>query len=127
MNLVVLKGRLTKDPETRYSQAAEPVAIVSFGIAVNRKFKKDGQPDADFFNCTAFGKTGEFVAKYFTKGQEMLLEGSINNRSWEDSNGQKRRATDIIAEQIHFCGSKSDNVKSTGTPTTEESDDDAPY
>jgi len=141
MNRVIFKGRLTKDPEMRQSNGAEPVDIANFSIAVNRRFKREGQPDADFFNCVAFGKTGGFIGQYFKKGQEILLEGSLQNRSWEDTEGNKRYATDVVVENAEFCGSKADNEARVASVTTdapkasnptppsadEESDDDLPF
>jgi len=109
MNSITLKGRLTKDPELRYSQGDNPISVTRFSIAVDRRFKKPGQPEADFFNCTAFRKNAELIEKYFAKGQEILLQGSVENRSWEDDNGVKRYATDIIVDMVEFCGKKSDS------------------
>jgi len=107
MNKVMLMGRLTRDPETRYSQAAEPVAVVRFSIAVNRRFKREGQPDADFFDCVAFGKSGEFVAKYFSKGRMIAVSGALRNDSWEDQQtGQKRYRTEIVVDETYFTESK---------------------
>lgn len=109
MNLIILKGRLTREPEIRFTQTNN-TKVAAFSLAVNRKFKNaEGEYEADFFNCTAFGNSAEFIEKYFKKGQEALIEGRIQNRSWDDENGQKRYATDIIVEAIEFCGSKSDN------------------
>jgi len=108
MNKVTLMGRLTRDPETRYSQAAEPVAVVRFSIAVNRRFKRDGQPDADFFDCVAFGKAGEFISKFFTKGRMIAVSGALRNDSWEDQQtGQKRFKTEIVVDESYFTESKS--------------------
>lgn len=105
-NFVILKGRLTRDPEIRFTQTNN-TKVASFNIAVNRKFKNaEGNYDADFFNCTAFGASADFIGKYFKKGQEALVQGRIQNRSWDDENGQKHYATDIIVESIEFCGSK---------------------
>lgn len=105
-NLVILKGRLTRDPEIRFTQTNN-TKVAAFNIAVNRKFKNtEGNYDADFFNCTAFGASADFIEKYFKKGQEALVQGRIQNRSWDDENGQKHYATDIIVEAIEFCGSK---------------------
>lgn len=87
------------------------MAIARFSLAVNRRFKRQGEPDADFFNCTAFGKTGEFVEKYMKKGGQFGIVGRLQNRSWEDQNGQKRYATDIIVEEIYFAGGKEDGAK----------------
>ena len=107
MNKAILMGRLTRDPEVRYSQAAEPMAICRYSLAVNRRFKREGQPDADFINCVAFGKTGEFAEKYFKKGMMVAVEGSIQTSSWDDKEtGQKRYGTDIIVEQQHFAESR---------------------
>ena len=109
MNRILIKGRLVRDPETRYTQTTNTL-VASFSVAVNRRYAKEGEErQADFFNVTAWGKTGEFCSKYFKKGQEILIEGRLENRSWEDDQGQKHFATDIIAEQVEFCGSKKDN------------------
>ena len=108
MNKVILMGRLTRDPEVRYSQAAEPMAIVRFSIAVNRRFKRDGQPDADFINCTAFSKTGEFIEKFFKKGAMIAIEGSIQTGSYEKE-GRTIYTTDVIVEQAHFTGSRAES------------------
>ena len=109
MNRIILKGRLTREPEIRFTQTNN-TKVAAFSLAVNRKFKNaEGEYEADFFNCTAFGNSAEFIEKYFKKGQEALIEGRIQNRSWDDENGQKRYATDIIVEAIEFCGSKKDS------------------
>ena len=107
MNKVILSGRLTRDPETRYSQGAEPIAITRISVAVNRRFKKEGEPDADFINCIAFGKTGEFISKYFTKGRMIGISGNIRTNSWTDQNGQKRYSTEVFIEEAEFLESKS--------------------
>lgn len=106
MNKVVLAGRLTRDPETRYSQSAEPMAVTRFSVAVNRRFKKDGEQDADFINCVAFGKTAEFIGKYFNKGKMIGIVGNIRTSSWTDNNGQKRYSTDVNVEEVEFLESK---------------------
>ena len=107
MNKVIISGRLTRDPEMRYSQSAEPLAVTRFSIAVNRRVKKDGEPDADFINCVSFGKTAEFISKYFTKGKMIGVVGSIRTNSWTDNNGQKRVSTDVQVEEVEFLESKS--------------------
>lgn len=108
-NLVILKGRLSKDVELKTTTNGTPVA--SFSVAVNRRFVKEGEErQADFFNVTAWNKLGEFASKYFSKGQEIYIQGRLENRTWDDENGMKHYATDVIAEQIEFCGSKKDNV-----------------
>lgn len=106
MNKVILMGRLVKEPEVRYSQGAEPLAIARYTLAVNRRFKRQGDPDADFINCVAFGKAGEFVEKYFKKGQLVSVVGRLQVRSWEDNEGKKRWSTDVIVEEQYFAESK---------------------
>lgn len=106
MNKVQLIGRLTKEPEIRYSQSAEPIAITRFSVAVSRKFKKDGEPDADFINCISFGKTAEFIGKYFNKGRMIGVVGCIRTNSWTDNNGQKRKSTEVQVEEAEFLEKK---------------------
>lgn len=113
MNSIIIKGRLTADPELKYTQSN--TAVTSFSVAVNRRFAQEGQQDTDFFNVTAWSKTAEFITKYFTKGQEILIQGRLQQRSWETESGEKRYAVDIVAEQVEFCGSKKDN-SSEGEP-----------
>jgi single-strand DNA-binding protein len=108
MNKVILMGRLTKDPEIRAT--ATGMQVASFTLAVNRRFAKE-EPKADFFNITAWNKTAEFVCKYFTKGQQVLVSGRLENRSWEDNSGVKRYATDVIAEEVEFADSKKQEDK----------------
>ena len=110
MNKVVLMGRLTRDPEVRYTQTNNTL-VASFSLAVNRRFAKQGEErQADFINVVAWSKTGEFCSKYFKKGQQVLVEGRIQNRTWEDQNGQKRYATDFIVEQAYFADSRRDGA-----------------
>jgi single-strand DNA-binding protein len=106
MNKVILKGRLTKEPESSSTQSG--VLVTKFSIAVDRRFKKEGQPEADFINCVSFNHTAEFVQKYFKKGQEILVCGSIQTRSWDDNEGNKRWATEVIVDEVNFCGPKKD-------------------
>ena len=119
MNKVILAGRLTRDPETRYSQGSEPIAVTRFSIAINRRFKKDGESDVDFINCVAFGKTAEFISKYFTKGMMIGVVGSLRTNSWTDNNGQKRTSTDVQVEEAEFLESKSSfgNNQQSNTPS----------
>ena len=135
MNKLQMIGRIVKDPEVRYSQGAQPMAIARFTLAVNRRFKRDGEPDADFFNCVAFGKTGEFCERFMKKGGQFGIVGRLQNRSWEQD-GQKRYATDIIAEEIYFAGGKAEEGgKSTDPvsyasqmlPFAEIADDEMPF
>lgn len=101
MNTCVLMGRLTRDPEKRYT--ADNTPVTSFSIAVNRD--KDR---SDFFNCTAWRKTADFVSMYFAKGDMIAVCGRIQNRDWTDKNGNARRSTEIIADSVSFCGGKKD-------------------
>ena len=109
MNIVVLIGNLTRDVDLRYSQGEKSTAVAKFSIAVQRKFKQDGQPQADFINCTAFGNTALFVSKWFQKGSLILVTGSIQNRKYIDNQGNKRTSTEIMANKVDFCGGKSDS------------------
>lgn len=106
MNKIMLIGRLTKDPELRYTQSG--TAVASFTLAVNRKYNKDREQEADFISCVAWQKAAEFVANYFTKGKQMALEGRLQVRTYDDNEGQRRWVTEVIAEQIEFVGSKND-------------------
>jgi single-strand DNA-binding protein len=109
MNRVILIGRLTKDPEIRTSGN---YTIASFSIAVDRKFKRDGEPEADFFNCTAFNKTAELVEKYCKKGTKMVVEGRIQNDNYE-KDGVKRYGVKIMVDSLEFAESKSANNTSS--------------
>ncbi len=106
MNKVILMGRLTRDPEVRYSNNAEPLAIARYSLAVNRRFKRQGEPDADFINCVSFGKAGEFAERFFKKGQMVSVAGRLQVRNWEDQNGQKRTTTEVVVEEQFFAESK---------------------
>ena len=109
LNKVILAGRMTADPELKQTQSG--IAVVSFSIAVNRRFasrdSQQGQPEADFFRVTAWRNTAEFIAKYFRKGSAICITGSIQNRTWIDQQGQKRYSTDIIADEANFVESRS--------------------
>lgn len=107
MNKVILMGRLTRDPEVRYSQGSTPVAVARFSLAVNRRFKREGEPDADFINCVSFGKSGEFVEKFFKKGQLVSVVGRLQVRSWDDKEGKKQWSTEVVVEENYFAESKS--------------------
>lgn len=111
MNKVILMGRLVKEPDVRYSQGAEPLAVARYTLAVNRRFKRQGEPEADFINCVAFGKLGEFAERYFTKGQMISITGRLQVRSWEDKNRQKHWTTEVIVEEQYFAESKKDNTE----------------
>lgn len=116
MNKVELIGRLTKEPEIRYSQAAEPMAIARYTLAVDRRFKKDGEATADFINCVAFGKLGEFAEKYLHKGVKIAVSGRIQTGSYTNKDGQKVYTTDVVVEEQEFCESKSSNQQDKTKP-----------
>lgn len=107
MNNVSLVGRLTRDPELRYT-AANNTAVCGYTLAVNRKYKQEGQPDADFVSIVAWQKTAEFCSKYFRKGQQVWVQGRIQTRTWEDDEGTKHYVTEVVAEQVGFADSKKD-------------------
>jgi single-strand DNA-binding protein len=106
MNKVILLGRLTKDPEIRYSQSSEPMCVSRFTVAVNKRFKKEGEPDADFIFCTAFRKTAEFMERYIKKGMQVSLCGSLSVRSYEDNTGQRKWTTEVICDEVNFAESR---------------------
>ena len=99
MNKVILMGNLTRDPEIRYSQGENSLAIARFSIAVNRRFSPQGDTDTDFFNCTAFGKQAEFVEKYFKQGSRMLLTGRVQNDNYTNKNGERVYSVQIMADE----------------------------
>ena len=110
MNKVILMGRLTRDPETRYTQTNNTL-VSSFSLAVNRRFVRQGEErQADFINIVAWSKLGEFCSKYFKKGQQVGIVGRIQTRTWDDDQGQKHYATEVIAESVYFADSKKDNL-----------------
>ena len=107
MNKVIEIGRLTKDPEIRYSQGENTTCVARYTLAVDRKFKQEGQPNADFINCIAFGKLGEFAEKYLHKGVKIAVTGRIQTGSYTNKDGQKVYTTDVVVEEQEFCESKS--------------------
>ncbi len=106
MNNVVLMGRLTRDPEVRYSAGESAAAFARFRIAVNRRFKREGQPDADFFDCVVFGRTVEFVEKYLHQGSKVVLQGRIQNDNYTDKDGRMVYRDQIVVENVEFAESK---------------------
>lgn len=109
LNKVVLIGNLTADPEVKQTQSG--VSVVSFTIAINRRVKKEGQPDADFVSIVAWRKTAEFVGQYFKKGKPILVCGSIQSRSYTDNQGNKRSVTEVVADEVGFVESKSESQR----------------
>jgi single-strand DNA-binding protein len=117
MNKIILMGRLTRDPETTYSQSSKTaMAISKFSIAVDRKFKRQGEVETDFFNCVAFGKQGEFVEKYLSKGNKILLTGRIENNNYTNREGQKVYSVQVSVEEVEFAESKQQNSGNANIP-----------
>ena len=109
MNKVILMGRLTRDPDVRYSQGEQTTAVARFTLAVDRRFKREGEQAADFISCVAFGKTGEFLEKYCHQGTKLVIEGRIQTGSYTNRDGQKVYTTDIVVESCEFAESKNTN------------------
>ena len=107
MNKVTLIGRVVRDAEIRYSQGANTTCIARYTLAVDRKFKQEGQPNADFINCIAFGKLGEFAEKYLHKGVKIAVTGRIQTGSYKNKDGNTVYTTDVVVEEQEFCESKS--------------------
>ena len=140
MNKVILMGRLTRDPEVRYTQTNNTV-VASFSLAVNRRFVRQGEErQADFINIVAWSKLGEFCSKYFKKGQQVGIIGRLQVRNWEDEQGQKHYVTEVVAEEAYFADSKRDgadnsnfentfgnNVANSSPEFEVTSDDDLPF
>ena len=138
MNKIILMGRLTRDPETRYTQSNNTL-ISSFTLAVNRRFTRQGEErQADFIPIVAWSKLGEFCSKYFKKGQQVGVIGRIQTRNWEDENKVKHYVTEVVAEEAYFADSKRDGATSNfentfGTDVASNSeffvssDDDLPF
>lgn len=118
-NKVFLVGRLTREPEIKYSQGENAMAIGRFTVACDRKFKRDGEPTADFINCVAFGKTAEFLEKYCTKGTKLVVEGRIQTGSYTNKDGNKVYTTDIAVENLEFAESKASASSNTETTNGE--------
>ena len=145
MNKVIIMGRLTRDPEMR--QTPSGVTVCRFSIAVNRRFAKEGGQNADFINCTAWRQTADFICKYFQKGSMISVVGNLQSRSWENQEGKKQYATDVVVDEVYFTGSKSESgtqggdgfvqphqkddafgdIDSMGFQTIDGSEDDLPF
>lgn len=116
MNKVILMGRLTRDPEVRYSQSGDgQLAIARYTLAVDRRFRRDGdQQTADFISCTAFGRQGEFAEKYLHQGTKVVVEGRIQTGSYTNKDGQKVYTTDVVVENSEFAESKATAASNMG-------------
>lgn len=122
MNKVILLGRLTKDPDVRYTQSENMLAIARYTLAVDRRFKKEGQPSADFINCVAFGKSAEFAEKYMTKGRLFGVIGKIQTRNYENDKKEKVYVTEVVVEEQYFADSKKDDKKDINELLKEDND-----
>ena len=120
MNKVILVGRLTKEPEARYLSNDNPMCITSYTLAVDRKTKRDGLPEADFIRCKAFGRSGEFADKYFKKGMRVAVSGRIQTGSYTNKDGVKVYTTEVIIEDQEFAQSKNETQKDKFTPADDE-------
>ena len=124
MNKVVLVGRLTRDPEVRYSQGENATAVARYTVAVDRRFKRDGEPTADFINCVVFGKSAEFAEKYFRQGLRVAISGRITTGSYTNKDGIKVYTTEVTVEEQEFAESKAESEanKTINQQTTPSSD-----
>ena len=109
MNKVILMGRIVRDPDVRYSSGEKPTAVARYTLAVDRKFKRDGEQTADFISCVAFGKQAQFVENYLHQGMKMVISGHIQTGSYTNRDGQKVYTTDVVVEEHEFAESKSAN------------------
>ena len=128
LNKVILMGRFTRDPELK--STPQGVSTCSFSLAVDRDYVKQGEErKADFINCVAWRQTAEFISKYFKKGSMVALEGSIQTRSWDDQDGKKRYATEVIVSQVYFAESKKEDGSASPMPELPpmSQDDDLPF
>lgn len=119
-NKVILGGRLTHDPELKTTPSG--ISVASFTIAVNRKPGKDGESKADFINCTAWRQTAEFISRYFKKASSIFVEGTLQQRSWETQDGQKRTVLEVQVDNAHFVDSKSEMEERTGVSPASRND-----
>ena len=115
MNKVILTGRLTRDPETKYSNGSESIAVTKFNLTVDRRQKKEGEQNADFISCVAFRGGAESIGKWCRQGTRIAIEGRIQTGSYVNKDGQKVYTTDVIVESWEFAGGKSDNSGNTGS------------
>ena len=122
MNKAILMGRLTRDPDVRYSQGENPMAIARYTLAVDRRFKRDGEQSADFINCLAFGRSAEFAEKYFKQGTKIAVSGRIQTGSYTNREGVKVYTTEVVIEEQEFAESKAaasqNNNRGASQPST---------
>lgn len=122
MNKVVLMGRLVRDPNVRYSQGEDPIAMARYTLAVDRRFKRDGQQNADFINCLAFGRSAEFAEKYFKQGTKIAVSGRIQTGSYTNRDGVKVYTTEVVIEEQNFAESKNSQNNGENQQNTPEGD-----
>ena len=115
MNKVVLVGRLTRDPEVRYSQGDSATAVARYTLAVDRRFKRDNEPTADFIPCVVFGRSGEFAEKYFRQGMRVSISGRIQTGSYTNKDGVKVYTTEVIVEDQEFAESRAESEANRGS------------
>ena len=132
MNKIILIGRLTKNPETRYSQSANPIAVTRCSIAINRPFAKEGEQNVDFFNVVAFGKKAEFFEKYGSKGRLTSIIGRMQQNTWEDNSHVKHTSYDVLIEEINFLDKVEQKqqqapINQAPNPGFYEDEDDLPF
>lgn len=135
MNKVILIGRLARDPEVRYTQSAEPLAVCSFAVAVDKPYSKnrqEGEPTADFINCVCFGKRGENIGHFFRKGNRIALTGRIQTRNYTDQQGNKRYVTEVVVDNFEFVENKAQrdingNDYTNGNYFANDIDDEPPF
>lgn len=118
MNKTILMGRLTADPEIRYTQSGTTLAVARYTLAVNRRFKRQGEQEADFISCVAFGKGGEFAEKYLRKGMQISVVGHLQVRSWDDNDGKRHWTTEVVIDEHYFAESKKTSQTGAQTATT---------
>ena len=125
LNKAILGGRLTSTPELK--QTASGIPVCSFGVAVSRRVQKDGETQTDFINCIAWRQNAEFITRYFKKGSSVSIVGTIQTRSFTDRHGERRYATEVIAEEIGFVDCRSDVVEEKAGTVTDENADELPF
>ena len=120
MNKVILMGRLTRNPDVRYSQGEKATCVARYTLAVNRRFRREGDQDADFINCVAFGRQGEFAEKYLKQGTKIVISGRIQTGSYTNRDGVKVYTTDVVVEENEFAESKrsDDNAPASSAPAS---------
>jgi len=126
MNRIIMMGRLTADPQVKTTNSG--VSVLAFSVAVDRDYTPKGaEKQTDFINCVAWRQTAEFIDRHFTKGQMIALEGALQTRNYEDKNGAKRTAWEVIVDRVHFCGGRNEGTKESANgvdiaPNTEDED-----